>query len=275
MFQRIAQHVGLAVIGSGNSMFTRAIARPPAANFTKGLTTAGLGQPDLATALVQHAQYCTALESCGLTLTRLPPSEDFPDATFVEDTAILTARSAILTRPGARSRAGEVAAIADVLRRFYANLHAIAAPGTVDGGDVCDCDGHFLIGMSARTNAEGARQLGDLLAQEGFTSTPIDIRGVRGILHLKSGISYLGDRRVAVIEALAGHPALRDYTSVRISPEETYAANCLRINDHILVAAGHPQFEAAVRAFGHPVIALDMSEFRKLDGALTCLSLRF
>ncbi|MGH8042647.1 MAG: dimethylarginine dimethylaminohydrolase family protein [Rudaea sp.] len=256
-------------------MFTQAIVRPPAANFADGLTTAGLGKPNLATALAQHARYCSALESCGLTLTRLPPNEEFPDATFIEDTAILTARCAILTHPGAPSRAGEVAGIAEVLRRFYTNVHSIAAPGTVDGGDVCDCDGYFLIGISARTNAEGARQLAEFLAREGFTSATIDIRGVRGILHLKSGISYLGDWRVAVIDTLAGHPALRDYASVLVTPQENYAANCLRINDHIIVAAGHPQFEAAVRESGHPVIALDMSEFRKMDGALTCLSLRF
>ena len=145
----------------------------------------------------------------------------------------------------------------------------------VDGGDVCQADNHFFIGISERTNAEGARQLAAFLAREGFTSAPVDIRGVGGILHLKSGISYLGDNRIVLIDALAGHAAFRGYEIVRIAPEENYAANCLRINDHVIVSAGFPQFESAVRELGYPVIALEMSEFRKMDGALSCLSLRF
>ena len=96
-----------------------------------------------------------------------------------------------------------------------------------------------------------------------------------GILHLKSGISYLGDNRLVLIDALTEHAAFRGYEIVRIAARENYAANFLRINESVIVSAGHPQFESTVRAFGHPVIALDMSEFQKMDGALSCLSLRF
>jgi dimethylargininase len=256
-------------------MFTRAIVRPPASSFAQGLTHAGLGKPDLDKARLQHASYCSALEQCGMALTRLPADAAHPDSTFVEDTAVLTARCAILTHPGAPSRAGEVAGVAPILQKFFSRIHRIAAPGTLDGGDVCQADDHFLIGISARTNAEGAHQLAGFLEQEGYTSTKVDTRRVAGILHLKSGISYLGDRRMVVIDALADHAAFRDYEVVRISPQEDYAANVLRINDHLIVSAGFPGFEARVRALGLPVIALDMSEFRKMDGALSCLSLRF
>jgi dimethylargininase len=256
-------------------MFKQAIVRPPAANFGDGLTSADLGKPDFAKALEQHARYCAALEQCGLALTRLPADPQFPDSTFVEDTAVLTPSCAILTRPGATSRAGEVAGIEPTLQKFYSRLHTITAPGTVDGGDICQVENHFFIGLSERTNAEGARQLAEILAQGRFTSALVDIRKVKGILHLKSGVSYLGDNRLVLIDAFVGHAAFNRYEIVLVEPEENYAANFLRINSHVLVSAGHPEFEAKVRGFGYPVIALDMSEFQKMDGALSCLSLRF
>jgi dimethylargininase len=256
-------------------MFKHAIVRPPASTFAQGQTGVDLGTPDLPKALEQHAHYCAALEQCGLTLTHLPPDPEYPDSTFVEDPAVLTRHGAILTRPGAPTRAGEVKSIAAALRKVFPELQTINAPGTLDGGDICQVEDHFFIGISGRTNEEGARQLGVILAAQGFTSTTVDIRGVRGILHLKSGISYLGDRRISLIDVLAGHPAFHGYEVVHTIPEENYAANLLRINDYVIISAGHPKFEAAVRAFGYPVIALDMSEFEKMDGALSCLSLRF
>jgi dimethylargininase len=256
-------------------MYTRAIVRQPAASFAQGLTSAGLGKPDLSKAWEQHANYCAALERCGLELTRLPADAAHPDSTFVEDTAILTRTSAVLTRPGAPSRAGEVASIEAVLPNFYARVYRIVAPGTVDAGDICQADDHFFIGISDRTNLEGARQLAALLEQEGFTSMQVDIRRVPGILHLKSGISYLGERHIVVIDALAQDAAFADYEIVHIDREEEYAANFLRINDHLIISAGFPRFAATMRDFSLPVVALDMSEFRKMDGALSCLSLRF
>jgi dimethylargininase len=255
--------------------YTRAIVRPPAANFAEGLTSVDLGKPVFAKALEQHARYCETLEQCGLALTRLPSDGRYPDSTFVEDTAILTSCCAIVTRPGAASRMGEVASIAAALPPLFSRIHAIVAPGTVDGGDVCQAENHFFIGLSARTNSEGVRQLAGILAQEGFTSAVVDIRGVSGILHLKSGISYLGDNRLVLIGALAGDAAFRGYEIVPIADQENYAANFLRINDAVIVSAGHPRFESTLRDFGYPVIALEMSEFQKMDGALSCLSLRF
>jgi len=257
------------------SPIRRAIVRPPGATFAEGLTTVDLGAPDLARALEQHAAYSEALERCGVTLTRLPADSRHPDSTFVEDTAILTEHRAILTRPGAPSREGEVAAIEGSLSSFFRECRAIKAPGTLDGGDVCEADGHFLIGISRRTNEEGARQLAAFLAEEGFTSSFIDIRGLEGILHLKSGIAYPGEGRIVAIEALVTHPALRPFVVLRVDAPETYAANCVRINERLLIAAGHPRFEAALRELGYDTLALEMSEFQKMDGGLSCLSLRF
>ena len=160
-------------------MFTKAIVRPPCTNFAAGLTTVDLGAPDFERALKQHEVYCQTLESCGLDVIRLPPDEQHPDSTFVEDTAILTARGAVITRPGAPPRLGEATQIAPLIRDNFSNVHLIEEPGTVDGGDVCEAGEHFFIGLSQRTNEHGARQLAGFLESFGYTSSLIDVRGGR------------------------------------------------------------------------------------------------
>lgn len=251
------------------------IVRPPSANFSAGLTTVNLGKPDYTRALVQHQGYCAALEQCGLKLTCLQADERYPDGTFVEDTAVVTGRGAILTRPGAPSRLREVASISDVLAPFYSPLHSISEPGRLDGGDVCEAGNHFLVGISARTNEQGAQELAELLSSFGYTSRFVDIRGLKGILHLKSGLAYLGDNRLVVIEALRDREEFRGYDLVLVNAGEEYAANCVLVNSHVLIAAGHPAFEGRLRTLGYQTIALEMSEFQKMDGGLSCLSLRF
>ncbi|HVQ39521.1 MAG TPA: hypothetical protein VMS31_18425 [Pyrinomonadaceae bacterium] len=262
-------------------MFTRAIVRPPAPTFAEGLTTAGLGKPDFGRAIEQHSAYCSALEQCGLVVTRLGPDSGYPDSTFVEDTAILTEdfqqnskRCAVITRPGALSRQGEVTNIRTALADFYPQLFSIEAPGTLDGGDVCQAGNHFFIGLSERTNEQGAQQLASLLAPLGYSASFIDIRRIAGLLHLKSGLAYLGDNRLVVTEALV-HLALPGYERLRVVAEENYAANCIRINDWVLVSAGYESSAGMLRELGYQTIALEMSEFQKMDGGLSCLSLRF
>ena len=256
-------------------MFSRAIVRPPGANYADGLTRCDLGVPDYARALGQHAVYCEALERCGLTLTRLEADERYPDSTFVEDTAVMTNRCAIVTRPGAASRMGEVASIKAVLSQFCPQIHAIEEPGTLDGGDICKAGNHFFIGISDRTNEAGAHQLAELLATYGYTSSRIDIRDVKNILHLKSGLAYLGDSRLVVTDALVHHQEFQGYGLVRVSTDAEYAANCVRVNDHVLVAAGYPEFEQTLQDLGYQTSPLEMAEFQKMDGGLSCLSLRF
>jgi dimethylargininase len=215
----------------------------PGDNFTEGLTTAELGTPDVKLALSQHEAYCLALESCGLELIRLPSDLQHPDSTFVEDTAVLTSQSAMLTRPGAASRLGEVDAIRETIQRFYPSIHEIAAPGTLDGGDVCEAGPHFFIGISHRTNQEGARQLSEWLATDGFTSSLVDVRDMRSILHLKSGIAYLDNNDLVVMDELAGREEFSGYNLIRVPAEETYACNCVLVNDRVLMPAGFPRLE--------------------------------
>jgi dimethylargininase len=261
-------------------LFTNAIVRVPSSNFADGLTSVDLGVPEFELVLRQWKDYCAALETCGLTLTYLEEEPAFPDSTFVEDTAVITPHQAMLTRPGAASRLGEVAAIADAVRRFYPEAEQVQAPGTLDGGDICEAGKHFFLGLSHRTNEEGARQLAEHLAKEGYSSSSIDVRGMTSILHLKSGISYIGpgpggERTLVVMEEMANWPEFADYDLLRVSVEESYAANCVRVNDRVLVASGYPELVEELKHRGYDPLELDMSEFRKMDGGLSCLSLRF
>ncbi len=258
------------------SRFRHAIVRPPARNFADGLTTMDLGTPDVDLALKQHAAYCAALVRHGCALTTLPADPRYPDSTFVEDTAlILPDDGAILTRPGAESRAGEVDAIRDAVAKVFAELPQIEAPGTLDAGDVCEVGPHVFIGLSHRTNANGAQQLVDWLAMNGCTASVVDIRNTPGILHLKSGVCALEEELLISIDALADNPAFDDYDVLRVPAGEEYAANCVRVNDVIFVAAGYPRTHAMLREAGYTLEVLDMSEFAKMDGGLSCLSLRF
>lgn len=255
--------------------FTDAIVRPPGQSFTEGIASVPAGKPSLALALEQHARYVAALERCGLRVTALDPDPAFPDSTFVEDTAVIVGSRAVLTRPGAPSRLGEAAAIRAPLAAFFEELDEIAAPGTLDGGDVCETDDRVYIGLSARTNRSGAEQLAAFLAKAGVASSFVDMSGVPGILHLKSGMSYLGDGIFAVIDQLAPRLDLNGARVLHARPGEEYGANCVRVNDAVLLASGHPNLEEQLRRSGLNPIVLDVSEYRKLDGGLSCLSLRF
>jgi dimethylargininase len=225
--------------------------------------------------LEQHARYCQALAECGLAVTTLEADSRYPDSTFVEDTAVITDRGAILMRPGAASREGEVEAIRPAILQFFPAPLAIEAPGTVDGGDICEAEDHFFIGLSQRTNEEGARQLAAHLRNLGYMSSVVDVRAMTSILHLKSGISYIGKNILVVMEEMAVSEQFSSYRLIRVAAAESYAANCVRVNDRVLVAAGYPGLAAAMRARGFDPLILDMSEFQKMDGGLSCLSLRF
>ncbi len=256
-------------------MLTRAICRLPDLNFSEGLTTASLGAPDYPRALEQHRAYQRALASCGLMVTVLPASREFPDSTFVEDTAVLYKDLAIFSRPGAESRLGEVSLIRPEVEASFTRTSSIEAPGTLDGGDICEAGSHFFIGVSERTNQDGAAQLSFLLAKEGCTSAFVDIRETPGLLHLKSGLAYLGGKTLVVASALAGHPAFAGFDCIIAEPQDQYAANCIRVNDKVLLPSGYPHLQAQIERAGFQVLLLDMSEFQKMDGGLSCLSLRF
>ena len=252
--------------------FTKAIVRTPCENMVNGLTTAGLGEPDYPLAMEQHRKYISTLNECGLDVIILDEDPAFPDSTFVEDTALLTPACAIISKPGARSRKGEEIQMQSVLEGLYDDIEHIRDPGTLEPGDVMMVGAHYYIGLSERTNAEGAQQLESILEKYGFKASTVDIAGM---LHLKSGLAYLENNILLSDHAFIGHQTFQDFEIIPVSPDEAYAANSLWINDQVLVASGYPQTLKAIKSKGFKVIELDVSEFRKLDGGLSCLSLRF
>ncbi len=250
-------------------MYTKAIVRRPGRNFAEGITTANLGKPDFEKALEQHSAYCDALTGCGLELIVLEADERYPDGCFVEDTAIVTSEVAVITRPGAASRMGEEAEISERLSEFR-TIETVKSPGTLDGGDVLRVENHFFIGISGRTNRDGARQLSAILSKYGYTASETEVGSG---LHLKSGIGWLGNGNFISTEGfskIAGSSGV-----VLLDQEESYCANCLPVNDFLLIPKGFPKSKKKIVELGYDIIELDMSEFRKMDGGLTCLSLLF
>lgn len=253
---------------------SHALVRPPCASFATGLTQSTEGPPDLDRARSQHAAYCQALRQLGVSVTTLPDAPEYPDGTFVEDTALCLADCCIVTRPGAPSRRGECASVEPALRRWYAKVLFIEAPGTVDGGDVCVAEDLMFIGLSARTNQAGADQLCSLARSAGLTPHIIDIRGRKDLLHLKSGINYLGEGLYLLCPGAPSVAAIDRHAPLVTDAAEAYAANALAVNGTVLIAEGYPRLAEALVAHGRRVQKLQVSEFRKMDGGLTCLSLR-
>lgn len=253
-------------------MFTRAITCTPCQNMINGISNANLGLPDYQLALKQHKSYVAALAQCGLDVTILAADEAYPDSTFVEDAALLTPHCAIITRPGAPSRQGEIGRVAAALTAFYDNIEQITVPGTVEGGDVMMVGSHFYIGLSQRTNRAGANQLINILQKHGLTGSVVPLQKV---LHLKTGVAYLENNNLLAHGEFLDTPNFQQFNIIPIDDAESYAANCIWVNGTVLVPAGFPLTAAAIERAGYPTLSVDVSEFRKLDGGLSCLSLRF
>ena len=253
-------------------MFKHAIVRKPCEAMLNGLTSADLGKPDYALALQQHQDYISALKECGLSVIELNALDDYPDSCFVEDVALLTQHCAILTNPGAPSRRGEVQHIAAAVKQFYPQPASIVAPGHVEAGDIMMVGSHFYIGLSARTNAAGAEQLISILEQHGMTGSVV---AMSELLHLKTGLSYLENNNLLTYGEFCQHSEFSKFQRIEIAAEESYAANSVWINGTVLVPKGFPKTLAAIQALGYTTREVAMSEFQKLDGGLSCLSLRF
>jgi len=253
-------------------MFTKAITRTPSKSMVDGLTSADLGVPDYKLALQQHAAYIKALQTCGMMVEVLPADEQYPDSTFVEDVALLTAKCAIITRPGALSRRGETAVIRNILSPHYTHIEEVHAPGTVEAGDIMMVGSHFYIGLSARTNEDGAQQVITHLEKHGMSGSMVTLEEV---LHLKTGLAYLEQNNLLACGEFLTKPEFQRFNILEINADESYAANCIWVNGTVLIPAGYPNARQTVENAGYPIIELDVSEFRKLDGGLSCLSLRF
>ena len=253
-------------------MFSKAIVRTPCKTIINGLTSADLGLPDYNLALIQHQEYVEALRKCGLEVKVLDADEDFPDSTFVEDIALLTPQCAIITNPGASSRKGETADIKNVLTKYFSNIETVNNPGTVEAGDIMMVGDHFFIGLSRRTNINGAEQLINIFKKYGMTGSVVTLDKV---LHLKSGVAYLENNNLAATGEFLSKKEFQKFNILKIDDDESYAANCVWINDHILLPKGFPKAKETIEKVYHNTIEVNVSEFQKLDGGLSCLSLRF
>ena len=255
--------------------FNNVIVRKPCKAVCDGITSAPeLGQPIYEKALAQHEKYIEALKKCGVEVTVLEADERYPDSCFVEDPALITRKCAIITNPGAASRNGEKDEIIGAVRKFFPEdkIEYIKDPGTLEGGDVMMVGDTFYVGLSARTNAEGIRQLGEILNKYGLECVQVPLEKV---LHLKTGVNYLENNNMLVSGEFIDKPEFAKYNKIVIPEEEAYAANCIWVNGTVIVPEGYPAVLKAVQDAGYETLVVDTSEFRKIDGGLSCLSLIF
>lgn len=256
--------------------FSHAIVRKPSQSMLEGITTGMFSQdqPVYEGALVQHANYVKAMEALGVKVTVLEPLEAYPDACFVEDPAVVMAECAIVTNSPKESRNGEKHELLKALKDFYKEdqLFYIEAPGTMEGGDVMLVDKHFYVGLSDRTNREGAKQFDQIVRQFGYTSSTVPV--TEG-LHLKDFVIYLENNHMLVSPVMNKVEDFQKYHRYVVEAEELYAINSLNINGTVLVPEGYPKTQAQIESLGYPIKIVNTDEFKKIDGSLTCLSLRF
>ncbi|MCP4219571.1 MAG: N(G),N(G)-dimethylarginine dimethylaminohydrolase [bacterium] len=253
-------------------MFKNAIVRKPGRSLCDGISSANLGKPVYENALKQHDMYVKALRECGVSVTILEAEEKYPDAVFVEDTAVLAEKCAVVTNPGADSRKGEESSIKKALADFYQKIDTIEAPGTIEGGDVMMVGDLFYVGLSARTNEHGLEQFKQFLAKHGYSVQGVEMKE---FLHLKTGLAYLENNNLLIAGEFIKRPEFETFNRIVIDEKENYAANCIWVNNKVLVPMGYPKTKAAIETAGYETIEVDVSEYRKLDGGLSCLSLRF
>ena len=253
--------------------FTHAITRFPAASAVDGLRAEDVGAPDIDLFRRHHADYVDALRSTGAEVIELPGLEAYPDSCFIEDAALCLPEGAVLTRPGAPSRLGEAAEMAPHLKALYDDVRVIEGPGFLEAGDVLTTEHEILVGLSARTDQAGADELAALVADWGWTVrvvlTPQDV------LHFKTDCSLLDDRTILATERLARSGCFEGYDVIFTAQGEEASANAIRFNDLVIFPAGFPKTAARLREAGYQVREVGNSEAAKLDGGMSCLSLRF
>lgn len=252
-------------------MFKNVIVRKPCKKFAEGITTQNLGKPDYEKALKQHEGYVEALKRCGCQVTVLEADDRYPDSTFVEDVAIVTEKCAIITKPGADSRKGEEKEIIDTLIKFYRNIEYLKEGAALDGGDILRIKNHFYIGQSKRTNEEGAKQLTEILNKYGYTASTVP---VTKILHLKTGVVYIGAETVVATGEFIDNKNFEYFNMIKVDDEEAYSANCILVNGIVIIPKGFSKSKKDIEKAGFKTMEVEMSEFEKMDGGLTCLSLR-
>ena len=253
--------------------FTRAITRLPARSIVNGLRAEDIGDPDYEQMLRDHAHYVATLKQAGAEVTELSANEEFPDSVFVEDVALCLPGIAVLMRPGAPTRAGEVAGMAPVLHDFFDEIAQIEAPGHIEGGDILTTSREILVGRSERTDSAGIAQLAAILEPRGYRVR--EVFTPPGVLHFKTDCSLLDAETILATPRLDASGCFSEYRVIHTAENEEAAANSIRYNELVLMPAGFPNTRERLIDAGYEVHEINNSECAKLDGGMSCLSLRF
>lgn len=224
---------------------------------------------DLDVARAQHRIYERTLEDAGCVVQRIDAEPEWPDAVFIEDTAVVFDEIAVIARPGAGSRRAETDGVERALTA-YRGVKRIEAPGTLDGGDVLCVGRHLFVGCSRRTNGAAIEQLRQMLQRFGYEVRPV---AVSGCLHIKSAVTAVADDTLLVNRAWIPDATLDGFDLIDVDPDEPFAANALRIGDRLIHAAAFPRTRERLEQRGYDVTPVDLSELAKAEGAVTCCSL--
>ena len=252
--------------------FTHAIVRQPAKSIIKGLRAVDIGSPDYDQMICDHYDYVEALMSAGVEVINLTALNEFPDGQFVEDTALCLPEAVILMRPGAPSRLGEVYEIEPQLRDLFKAVYEIEKPGHIEGGDILVTGKEILVGRSARTNANGVSQLSEIVTPLGYVIR--EVFTPPEILHFKTDCSLLGPDEILSTKRLQNSGCFDGYQVINVADGEEASANAIRVNDHVIMPAGFPMTKAILEEHDYKVKVINNTECAKLDGGMSCLSLR-
>lgn len=249
-----------------------ALTHAPSPNLEHGQRTHVDREPiDYDLALQQHGEYCRMLRDGGALMRVLDVNRDLPDATFIEDTAIVLDEAAVLASMGTEARRGEPAGIEPELRQ-YRELHRVALPAKLEGGDVLRVGRTLLVGLSLRTDLAGVRALEAIVRHYGYRVLPV---AVRDCLHLKTACTALPDGSLLINPLWLDMESLVGFDLAQVPSDEPWAANTLPVGDTVCLAAANPQTADLLRQRGFEVRTVDLSEFAKAEGCVTCLSLLF
>lgn len=241
--------------------------RLPPENFAHALSQhPGANSINVQKARQQHAAYCVALKTAGLAVEILEPLDDFPDSVFIEDNAVILNGRAVLCSMKETSRRGEVSFLADSLQSRIPVLR-LQAPVFIDGGDVLQTESTVFVGQSQRTSPEAIEALQSLTSKN---VVPVQVK--QG-LHLKTSVSILRENLLVIKPSQVETGPFREFDWIEVDEEDAYAANCLRVKDHVILPTGFPKLEQRIQTQGFSTLPVEMSEFQKADGGVTCLSL--
>jgi dimethylargininase len=250
---------------------TTAIVRDVPAVYDQCIRSDAGASIDVALAREQHQHYCAALRAAGLSVMRIEADDRFPDCCFVEDPALVVDDLALVLNVGVASRRGESEAVRQVLSAEK-RVVEIGSPATLEGGDVLRIGDRLYVGLTERSNRKGIEALRSLLDGERYEVIPVELDNA---LHLKSACAYLGSNWVVCSPGHFDESVFADYDRIDVPAADAYSVNCLALNDIVLVAEGYPGTKMKIEGAGFKTVEVPVSEFRKGDGGLSCLSLRF